>query len=93
LTAATGRGRRREEIIRLSKEELSLVTRDMNPDVIYRYTCFYNDRETFDVTHGLNVQQFRSVRPWQRPPSTAATQELSLRSFLSVSIGKSPTDT
>jgi hypothetical protein len=53
-----------------------LKTRDMNPDVIYRYTCFYNDRETPDITHGLNVQQFRCVRlpfalPYPLIPHTA----------------------
>lgn len=30
----------------------------MNSDLIYRYMCFNCDRDTPDVTGGMNVQQF-----------------------------------
>jgi aarF domain-containing kinase len=49
----------REAIVRLAKSPAcGLETKYMNPEFIYKYVCFYHDRDTKDITMGLNVQQF-----------------------------------
>jgi aarF domain-containing kinase len=48
----------RKEIVRLLSDEIGFKTRDMNEDVIYRTTVFWNDRDTDDVTMGLSVHHF-----------------------------------
>jgi predicted unusual protein kinase regulating ubiquinone biosynthesis (AarF/ABC1/UbiB family) len=47
----------KEEICRVQFEDIGMVTRDQNPDVCYRISCFYNDRDTDDIMRGLNIQE------------------------------------
>jgi aarF domain-containing kinase len=48
----------RKEIVRLMTDEIGFKTKDMNGEVIYRTVVFWNDRDTPDVTKGMNVHQF-----------------------------------
>ena len=48
----------REEIIRVFCQEMQYRTKNMNPEILYKMACFWNDRDTPDITGGLNVQQF-----------------------------------
>jgi len=47
--------------------ELGLRTKYMNPDVIYRLTCFYFDRDTPEITGGLNIHQLMTELESQDP--------------------------
>jgi aarF domain-containing kinase len=48
----------KEEVVRIMTKEIGFATRDMNPDVIYKTAAFWNDRDTDDVTDGMNVHYF-----------------------------------
>jgi aarF domain-containing kinase len=49
----------RAEIVRAFHEELHMNTQRNDPAVHYRLACFWNDRNTDDVTEGLNLQEFQ----------------------------------
>lgn len=49
----------REEIYRAFTKELKMQSTRNDPDVMYRLACFWNDRNTVDVTNGLNLQEFQ----------------------------------
>lgn len=48
----------KDEIVRLMTDEVGFKTRDMNPDIIYKTVVFWNDRDTDDITGGMNVHHF-----------------------------------
>lgn len=48
----------RKEIVRLMTEEIGFRTRDMNEEVIYKTAVFWNDRDTPEITNGMNVHSF-----------------------------------
>mmetsp|Transcript_39636 Transcript_39636/g.157606 ORF Transcript_39636/g.157606 Transcript_39636/m.157606 type:complete len:133 (-) Transcript_39636:1516-1914(-) len=48
----------REEIVKLYGNELGFVSKYSDPDVMYRRACFFHDRDSDDVTEGLNIQLF-----------------------------------
>ena len=58
LTVALADGDR-DEIIRAFTEEVKIRTQDMDPDVLYRLAVFWNDRNSKDITMGLNLQEFQ----------------------------------
>jgi aarF domain-containing kinase len=58
----------REEVVRLMTEEVGFRTRDMNKDIIYRVAAFWNDRDTDDVTMGMNVHTFMEYLDKSDPP-------------------------
>ena len=47
----------KEEALACSRR-MGLRTKRMNGDVIHRLLCFFHDRDTEDVTEGMNIQQF-----------------------------------
>ncbi|KAJ8901214.1 hypothetical protein NDN08_007063 [Rhodosorus marinus] len=48
----------RKEIVKLYGNELGFVSKYSDPDVMYRRACFFHDRDSDDVTEGLNIQLF-----------------------------------
>eukprot|EP00854_Cymbomonas_tetramitiformis_P008077 gene8077-9593_t len=48
----------REEVARIMVEEMGFTTKKMDPDAIWRYAAFNNDRYTNDVMKNMNIQQF-----------------------------------
>lgn len=48
----------RKEIVRLMADEIGFRTRCMNEDVIYRTAVFWNDRDTEDITMGMDIHHF-----------------------------------
>jgi aarF domain-containing kinase len=49
----------KDEIVRAFQQELKFETQRNDPAVHYRLACFWNDRNTDDVTKGLNLQEFQ----------------------------------
>jgi len=49
----------RDEIVRAFQQEMKFQTERNDPTVHYRLACFWNDRNTDDVTEGLNLQEFQ----------------------------------
>jgi aarF domain-containing kinase len=47
------------EVVRIAREDLGLKTKYSKDDVTYRYMAFWHDRDTQDVTQGLNLQAFQ----------------------------------
>lgn len=47
-----------ERVAQISMNELGVVTRSNLPDIHYRYAAFWYDRDTQDVTMGMNVHRF-----------------------------------
>ncbi len=58
----------REEIVRLMTDEIGFRTKNMNKDVIYRTAVFWNDKDTKDVTLGMNVHKFLEYLEETDPP-------------------------
>lgn len=48
----------KEEIIRLHFQEFKSKTKYSNKEIGYRLSCFYNDRDTYDITQGMNISNF-----------------------------------
>ena len=48
----------REEIVRLYNKEMGIRTKDNLSEVLYRHAVFYHDRDTDDITQGLNMHLF-----------------------------------
>jgi aarF domain-containing kinase len=48
----------RQEIIRLYNKEMGILTKNNLDDVLYRHAVFYHDRDTVDITQGLNMHLF-----------------------------------
>jgi aarF domain-containing kinase len=58
----------RKEVVRVMTEEVGFRTRDMNEDIIYRVGAFWNDRDTDDITMGMNVHTFMEYLDQSDPP-------------------------
>ena len=56
-----------EEIVRAFQQELHFQTERNDPTVHYRLACFWNDRNTDDVTEGLNLQEFQDWAEGEDP--------------------------
>jgi hypothetical protein len=48
----------KDEIVRLYHSECGMKSKTNNPDVAYLHACFYNDRDTADITMGKNMHLF-----------------------------------
>lgn len=46
------------EIVRLAREEMGVKTKLMNEDILFRQMAFFHDRDTDDVTMGMNLSEF-----------------------------------
>lgn len=53
--------------MRIATEEMGMKTKRNDPDVIYRMCCFLHDRDTPEVTNGLNPQLFLEAMEAQDP--------------------------
>lgn len=47
-----------EEVARIQFHEFGARSKYLNPNIIYKLTAFWNDRDTDDITEGMNLQQF-----------------------------------
>lgn len=47
-----------EEAVRIARDEIGLRTRYCDPEIMWRILAFNHDRDTPDVTNGLNLQLF-----------------------------------
>lgn len=48
----------RNEIVRVLRDEMGVRTRHNNEEILYKLACFWNDRETDDITGGRHMQAF-----------------------------------
>jgi aarF domain-containing kinase len=48
----------KQEVVRIIRDEIGVKTKYSNSDILYRFAAFWNDRDTEDVTMGLNIQLF-----------------------------------
>ena len=48
----------RDEVVRIHFEEQGTKTKYMKPDIAYRMSSFYNDRDGEDVCSGMNMKSF-----------------------------------
>lgn len=60
----------RKEIVRLMTDEIGYRTKYMNEDIIYRTAVFWNDRDTDDVTMGMDIHHFVEYLNNTDPPVT-----------------------
>lgn len=62
----------KKEIIRIHFEEIGTKTKKMDPEIGFLMASFYNDRDTPDITQGMNIQSFidwmQSQDPMERLP-------------------------
>jgi len=62
----------KKEIVRLFLDEMGGRTKYCNEDIIYRLNCFYFDRNTADITDGMNIATFldycESIDPMVQAP-------------------------
>lgn len=61
----------RAEVARLAFEDLGIITKYKNPEIAYKLMCFWNDRDTDDITAGMNLQVFMDWAQAQDPLITA----------------------
>jgi aarF domain-containing kinase len=47
-----------DEIVRIHFHELGTKTKNLDKEVGYLMSCFYNDRDTDDVCRGMNIAEF-----------------------------------
>ncbi|CAE7659524.1 ADCK1, partial [Symbiodinium microadriaticum] len=57
----------KEEIVRLYTQEGGMRSKTGNPHVAYLHACFYNDRDTPDITMGKNMHLFAEYLEQQDP--------------------------
>jgi len=55
------------EAVRIATEEIGLRTKRNDPDVLWRVLAMHHDRDTADVTNGLNLQLFMEWAEAQDP--------------------------
>lgn len=48
----------KDEAVRIAYEEWGVVTQHMNPEIGYKSSAFWNDRDTDDITNGMNMHLF-----------------------------------
>lgn len=48
----------KEEVVRLMHEEVGYKSKHSDPNVTWRLAAFWNDRDTKEITNGMNVHQF-----------------------------------
>ena len=66
LVIALAKNKRKTAVLQAT-EDMGLVTRHMNHDVIYKILAFFHDRDTADVTGDRNIQQFLDWADQQDP--------------------------
>lgn len=48
----------KEEIVRLQFEEAGTITKYKKKEIAYLMSTFYNDRDTEEISHGMNISEF-----------------------------------
>jgi aarF domain-containing kinase len=49
---------KRDEVVRIVTEDMGIQTKYNNPDVLYRFAAFWNDRDSDDILLDMNIQLF-----------------------------------
>lgn len=52
----------KEKVVAIFHDEMKIETKNNDPEVLYRLAAFFHDRDSDDITGGLNVQLFMEVR-------------------------------